>query len=95
VALPQLSPQSPPLSSFSLFLIEATYWVLPKPGDFFHILGQALHAQSHMTTAGRAPEFAAVESLGRFAPGAAIWTTLLFSAFPMLWAGKRLSKVDY
>jgi ABC-type transport system involved in multi-copper enzyme maturation permease subunit len=95
VALPQLSPQSPPLSSLSLFVIEATYWVLPKPADFFHILGQALSAQSHMATASRAPEFTAVESMGRFAAGAAIWTTLLFSALPLVWAGRRLNKIDY
>ncbi len=95
VALPQLSPHSPPLSSLSLALMEAMYWVLPKPADFFHILGQALSAQSHMTTLSRAPEFAAVAAMGRFAPGAAILTTFLFSVFPLAWAGQRLNKVDY
>lgn len=94
-ALPQLSPDSPPLSSLSLFLIEATYWVLPKPADFFHILGQALNAHAHMATLNRAPELSAVESIGSFAPGAAIWTTMLFSAVPLVWAGRRLNKLDY
>ncbi len=94
VALPTLSPQSQPLSAFSMFLIESTYWVLPKPADFFHILSQGLQARTHMAAAS-APEFAAVESMGRFDPGFAILTTLLFSAVPLTLGGRRLEKTDY
>jgi ABC-type transport system involved in multi-copper enzyme maturation permease subunit len=95
VALPILAPESPPLSSFTLFLADASYWVLPKPADLIAILEQALNTQAHLATLSRSPEYAAVQQLDKWDPAAAATTTLLFAFLPLIMAARQLEEIDY
>jgi ABC-type transport system involved in multi-copper enzyme maturation permease subunit len=94
-ALPILAPETPPLSSFTLFLTDLSYWVLPKPADLIVALEQALGAQAHLTTLSRSPEYSAIQELGRWDPAGAVTTTLLFTFLPLAMAGRQLEKIDY
>lgn len=95
VSLPTLAPQAPPLSSFTLTVIDLAYWMLPKPADYIMVLEQALDAKAHMATLSSMPEFATAQSMGQIDLGGAIFTTFLFSVVVVAAAGRRLEKTDY
>lgn len=95
LALPQLSPQTPPLSSFTAFFLEASYWILPKPLDFLLILEQALNTRAHMATLSTLPEFATAMERGAFEPIGSVLSSCLFAVVLLVFAGRRLRATDY
>jgi hypothetical protein len=95
VALPHLGANTPTLSPFTLFLVDAAYWMLPKPLDCQMLLEQALGAGAHLATLSSLPEFARVREAGEFFPSAAVFTSLLFSVVVLALAGRQLRKVEY
>jgi ABC-type transport system involved in multi-copper enzyme maturation permease subunit len=64
LALPALAPEVTPLPASAGFLIEAGYWVLPKPADLVMVLEQAVDAAKHFSTLSDVPEFTAVRRTG-------------------------------
>ena len=72
-------------------LLEAGYWVLPKPVDLDAISHEALGAEQHFRPL---PELKALES-GRSSLILSVLTSILFSAAVLAAAGRRLARVDY
>jgi len=94
LSLPQLAPDVPPLAPVTGFMVEAAYWVFPKPMDFIVMLEQAVGASTHMATLSSMPEFVRADEAGKYLPEAAIATSLGF-AIVMLWcAGDVLRKKE-
>ena len=72
-------------------LLEAGYWVLPKPVDLEAISHEALGAETAL------PPLAGAESAGirPLQPLLSVLTSLLFSAAVLAAAGRRLARIDY
>jgi hypothetical protein len=93
VALPALDPGS--ASAFPAgcqVLVEAGYWLLPKPAD----VGMMLHTL--MLGAGQAdavPQFEKVRQLGAFHPVLSLLTSLLSGAALLFASARQLETVDY
>ena len=73
-------------------LIEAGYWVLPKPLDLGGIFFDALRAGDH---AAAVPELAAAQARGDFDPELAVLTSLLFAAGVLAIAAHEFRSQDY
>lgn len=95
VALPHLAPETPHLSSFTMYLVDAAYWILPKPLDCQILLEEALQSGSHLATLSSMPEFSKVRELGEFNPIASILTTLLLCGSLVGYSGRELNKLEY
>src|SRR5207244_2019235 len=95
VALPQMAPAAPSLSPLTFALVEAAYWILPKPADLIMILEHALNARAHMATLSGAPEFAGAVQSGAVDFAAALFTTMLFPIALLFCAGRQLGNTDY
>lgn len=80
------------LSSGSNSLIEAAYWIAPKPLDYNLILTDALRASDYF---GAVVDTARLKDQGAFHPELSIATGLLFAAGMLGWAARRLSRTDY
>jgi hypothetical protein len=95
LALPVLAADTAPPSSLSLFFLQASYWILPKPMDCLVLLEQALQARAHMATLSALPEFALAIEKGTFDSLGAMLTAALFAGLMLAWAGKRLATAEY
>lgn len=83
------------LGGFSRFLVEAGYWLLPKPADIAMLMEQALGAAGNTATLSGQAELQAVFQTGQFYPELSILTSLVFTAV-MLWiAARQLRKAEY
>jgi len=94
-ALPELAGGAASMPSAAGLVIEAGYWLLPKPADMVMILEQAVAAEKHFTTLTDVAEFAAVQRTGAFAPALSLFTSLLFAAAMLGIAGRQLAAADY
>ena len=82
----------PSMAAASSTLIEAGYWLLPKPLDmsglFFDVMGAANYSMP-------IPELAAVKAKGAFHPELSVFASLAF-AVGLLWlAAYEFRKTDY
>jgi ABC-type transport system involved in multi-copper enzyme maturation permease subunit len=73
------------------FLVEAGYWILPKPADFGIFLYNALNAEGSF---GRLPAFAAVESTG-FLLELSIFSSLAFAVVMIAMSAYEFAHTDY
>jgi ABC-type transport system involved in multi-copper enzyme maturation permease subunit len=73
------------------FLVEAGYWLLPKPADFGIFLYNALNAEGSF---GRLPAFAAVESNGLFLE-LSIFSSLAFAVVMIGMSAYEFAHTDY
>jgi hypothetical protein len=74
------------------WLLEAGYWVLPKPADLGLLLCDALDAGHHFS---QGPALQNVQARGEFHPGLSVLSSLAFAA-AMLWvAGRQFVATDY
>ena len=91
-ALIALKPSLPPVSPVLGGLVEAGYWILPKPAD----IGMMLH---HLLDAGGSfrplPELQKVQELGAFYPELSLVSSLAFAVVLMAVAAHQLSATDY
>jgi ABC-type transport system involved in multi-copper enzyme maturation permease subunit len=83
------------LGTFSRALIEAGYWLLPKPADVLVLLEDALGAGTHTTTISRQPEFQAVLAAGDFSPELSILSSFAFAVIMLFISARQLAKTDY
>ncbi len=95
VALPRLAPGTPALPASTMFVIDAGYWLLPKPADFGMMLEQALSAGTHMATLSALPEFSKVLEMDALDPLGVVFSSMLFSVVMLGMAGWQLAKLDY
>jgi ABC-type transport system involved in multi-copper enzyme maturation permease subunit len=89
-----LQAQTAPNGRFSAsvsWLVDAGYWVLPKPADFGMILYKALDAQNFFG--------ATFDVTSLAAHGLSLWlsvvTSLAFTAYMLFAAARRFSTLDY
>jgi ABC-type transport system involved in multi-copper enzyme maturation permease subunit len=88
VALPSLSPGLAPFPAAFTGLVEAGYWLLPKPADMGIVLRQALEAAGNFAVV---PEFETVQRVGAFSPELALLTSVLFAAGMLAVAARQLA----
>jgi ABC-type transport system involved in multi-copper enzyme maturation permease subunit len=80
------------MTPLSRILLEAGYWVFPKPLDFSGIFFDTLNADSFTT---KVDEFRQLQASGRFSPEGAIASSLGFTALTLGLAGYELEMTDY
>jgi ABC-type transport system involved in multi-copper enzyme maturation permease subunit len=93
VALPYLEAGPAPFSARLQEMVEAGYWVLPKPGDLVILLDGALQAGDHFDVLPRA--FRVAQEHGAFTPDLSVLASLLFSAGLMGVACWQFRTTDY
>jgi hypothetical protein len=74
------------------WLVEAGYWVLPKPADLGVLLFDALDA-GHLFGKGLALQN--VQARGQFHPGLSVLSSLAFTAVMLYVAGRQFLTTDY
>jgi len=80
------------LSPMAAFLIDAGYWVLPKPLDMSGILFEAMRAKDFSIPA---PELRAVQERGAFHPELSVAASLLFAVGLLALAAHEFRTMDY
>jgi ABC-type transport system involved in multi-copper enzyme maturation permease subunit len=80
------------LTPTAALLLDAGYWVLPKPLDLSGIFFDAVRAESFSA---EVPELRAVKEKGAFYPGAAVLTSLLFAVGVLGLAAYEFRHTDY
>jgi hypothetical protein len=90
--LPYLEPEAPVPSSHARFLVEAMYWIFPKPADFGIILRRALHMGDHLASASA---FEKIQDIGAFHPEVSLLTSLVFALVMLGVASRQLATTDY
>ncbi|HZT80783.1 MAG TPA: hypothetical protein VFA26_11195, partial [Gemmataceae bacterium] len=88
MAAPEVESASPALMA----LVEAGYWLLPKPADFGILLFDALGAGDCF---GQLPEFQAAQDRGAFRPELAVPSSLAFAVVTLALAGWQFALTDY
>lgn len=92
VALPHLAPETPAQAPAFEALLEAGYWMLPKPADLVYVMDEALKSTDHFSPL---PELDKVKQLGGFAPELSLLASLGFAVVLLSVAGRQLGRVDY
>lgn len=82
----------PGVAASSSALVEAGYWVLPKPFDLSGIFFDAMRAEDYVMMAN---ELAAVKAAGAFHPELSVLASLAFSAAVLALAAYEFRKTDY
>ena len=85
-------PNAETLPASFAFLVDAGYWLLPKPADLGLVLFDALGAGGAFA---KSPALQAVEARGAFHPGLSVLTSLLFTGGVLALAGHELATQDY
>lgn len=74
------------------FMLEAGYWLLPKPADLGILLFDALQAQNYFSTV---MEFDAVKAKGAFSPVLSVAASLGFTVLVLALAAYEFHTMDY
>jgi ABC-type transport system involved in multi-copper enzyme maturation permease subunit len=82
----------PPLHSVLLRLVEAGYWVLPKPADFGMVLHRVLDAGDCFSPLS---ELQKVQQSGSFYPELSLLTSLLFIIGTLVVSARQLAATDF
>jgi ABC-type transport system involved in multi-copper enzyme maturation permease subunit len=82
----------PGLSGSAGFLLNAGYWVLPKPFDLTGLFFDAMRAGDLSM---KAEELAAVQAKGLFQPELSVLSSLLFAVGALAVAAHEFRKMDY
>ncbi len=90
VALPHVDSHATPFAN--AWIIEAAYWVLPKPADLILIMNQSLGAGEHFTLT---EHFVAIQPQGAFQPLLSVLASLLFAMLVFVAAAWELERTDY
>ena len=92
VSLPLLAPEVAATAPRLGWASEVGYWALPKPADLGMILSDAIGGPNQPAAL---PEFAAVRTLHRFHPVAAVVTSLAAAAVIFAAAVRKFELTDY
>jgi ABC-type transport system involved in multi-copper enzyme maturation permease subunit len=87
-----LLPESSGIASTFVALVDATYWILPKPADLGIVLFDALGAGKSFS---RLDVFEAIQKQGAFAPFLSVLTSLLFAVAMLAAASWEFARTDY
>jgi ABC-type transport system involved in multi-copper enzyme maturation permease subunit len=80
------------LSPVSAFLIDAGYWLLPKPLDLSGVFFDVLRARDYSAPV---PELEAVKAKGKFSPELSVFTSALFALGILALAAYEFRHTDY
>jgi ABC-type transport system involved in multi-copper enzyme maturation permease subunit len=83
------------LSPVSSFLIEVSYWVLPKPADMEWILQDALESSNYFAAIANAPGFKQAIAAGAIDKLASVGTAVLFAVVMLIISSRHLGTTDY
>jgi len=92
VAMQYLDANSSPFQGAARTMVEAAYWILPKPADFSILLQSLLHAGDHFAAI---PAFDTVQHAGAFHPEMSILSSLAFAGVVFVVATRQLGHTDY
>ena len=95
VVYSDLNPNAPKLPEFTLFLADASYWLLPKPIDFTLMFEKSLVLNESMNTQSASPPFKNMLEKNLFHPIPVVLTSCIFPAFALWASASQLSKTDY
>jgi hypothetical protein len=73
-------------------MLEAGYWMLPKPGDMSLILYDALKAEGFTM---KVPEFKALQDQGKFHPELSVLASIAFALAMLAIAAREFQTMDY
>lgn len=73
-------------------VLEAAYWILPKPADLGIILSQALDAGEHFV---QPLAYIGVQSQGDFHPWLSVFASSAFAVFVLIAASRQFATTDY
>jgi len=82
----------PGLTPMAAFLIDAGYWILPKPLDLSGIFFEAMNAKDYSVPV---PELAKVQEKGAFHPELSVVASLLFAVGLLALAAYEFRTMDY
>ena len=80
------------ITPFASFLVEAGYWILPKPLDLSGIFFDAMDAGKYATPV---PELEAMKQQGRFQPELSVLASLAFAFGVLAVAAYEFHNMDY
>jgi hypothetical protein len=80
------------MGQVSLFLLDAGYWLFPKPLDLGGLFFEAMRADS---VAAQLPELAAVQAKGQSRPELAVLSSAAFAAGTLALAAYEFETLDY
>lgn len=80
------------ITPFAQFLVEAGYWILPKPLDLSGIFFDAMDAGKYSTPV---PELEAVKQKGKFHPELSVLASLSFAVGVLAVAAYEFRNMDY
>ncbi len=92
VTLPHLAPGTATPAPVFQGVLEAGYWVLPKPADLVYLMDEALGASNHFSAL---PEMDKAKEMGAFAPELSLLASFAFVLALTAVAGRHLGQVDY
>ena len=83
------------LGPLSSWVIELSYWILPKPADIVVLLEQAIGAQTYIGTLTQQPHFQYVITNELYWPQWSILASLGFVVAMLVLSAQQLASVDY
>jgi hypothetical protein len=92
IALPTLSPKSPPMSPLVRHMTEVGYWLLPKPADLAMLLSQLLDSGKYFSNLA---VFDEVKRMGAFSPEMSLFSSIAFAMLLLAAGAWRLTNTDY
>jgi len=94
-AAPVLVGSQGDFGSLTTALAQASYWVLPKPGDMEWILQDALHAENFFVAIAEVPGFKQAIAAGAIDKVASVLTSLVFGVAMLFISSRHLATADY
>lgn len=87
-----LLPETSGIASTFVALVDATYWIFPKPADLGMVLFDALGAGQSFS---RLDVFDSIQKIGAFAPFLSVLTSLVFAVATLAAASWEFARTDY
>ncbi|MFO0865692.1 MAG: hypothetical protein U0744_13745 [Gemmataceae bacterium] len=95
MAMPQIGSHARQMSPTTKWLIDAAYWMMPKPADMVITLQDLLSADKHSATFRNAPVVKDALARGAYDPLLSLISSLGFGIVMLGLAGAQLAKVEY
>ena len=87
-----LQADMPPMHGILRWMVEAGYWILPKPVDVGMILDNVLGASDSFSSVAQLQK---IQKMGEFHPDLSLATSFLFAVVMIFIAARQLSETDY